>query len=60
MNSNACIPGPNEHLVKYFGSVAVDIGTGVDTVQKAVSVSVILFIYLFVTSELQGSIRAFL
>ncbi|XP_057313063.1 uncharacterized protein LOC130654488 isoform X1 [Hydractinia symbiolongicarpus] len=30
------IPGPNEHLVKYFGSVAVDIGTGVETVQNAV------------------------
>lgn len=29
----------NEHLVKYYGSVEVDIGTGVETVQKAASVS---------------------
>lgn len=46
------IPGPNEHLVKYFGSVAVDIGTGVETVQNAVKVrSFPIFLYLSVRQK---------
>ena len=30
--------GPNEYLVKYFGSVPVNIGTGIETVENAVQV----------------------
>ena len=29
---------PNEYLVKYFGCVEVELGTGIETVQKSVEV----------------------
>lgn len=32
-------PGANEHLVKYFGCVEVELGTGIETVQNSVEVS---------------------
>ena len=32
-------PGANEYLVKYFGCVEVELGTGIETVQNSVEVS---------------------
>ena len=32
-------PAENEHVVKYFGSIPVEIGTGIETIEHAASVS---------------------
>lgn len=45
-------PGANEYLVKYFGCVEVELGTGIETVQTSVEVSnhsIIPFGYMYIS-----------